>query len=99
MHANSLPQTILYVIAVIIGVVAVYLLIRLNRRLGGKLNIALRLFVGGVISNTVAIIWTLSGGPMFSVGGALFDVHHLLMTLGMIFFIFSVHRFSSLVSA
>ena len=85
--------------AIIIGFGAIYLLIRLNQTLGGKIKSALWFFVLGVLSNVVAILWSLFLDHMYNIGGTMFNIHQFFMTVGMIFFIISTHRFSSLIQS
>lgn len=96
--SGSVPvQSILDFIAVLAGVVAIYYLFRLNKRLGGKLSGAIRFFNLGVASNVLAIAWSTFLGHLYIVAGISLDIHHLLMSVGMIFFIFSTHKLSELI--
>ena len=90
-------QLVIDIAAILIGFFAIYLLVKVNRKLGGKINTALQFFVWGVLSNIAAILWSLFFEHTYVVAGMAFDIHQLLMTLGMIFFILSTHRFSSLI--
>ncbi len=94
--STNIFQGSLDAFAVAIGLVAIYLLIKLNRKLGGKLSGALRLFNLGMAANVVAITWSSFSGHVYVVGGIPIDIHHFFMTLGMIFFIIATNRFSSL---
>ena len=91
-------QSILDLIAVVIGIIAIYSLIRLNKKLGGKLSSAIRFFNLGMAANVLAIIWSTFWGHTYTIAGATFDLHHLLMSLGMILFIISARKLSGLVS-
>ena len=93
---NTLLQSSLDGVAIIIGLFAILIVFRLNGRLGGRINIALRYFIAGVLSNIVAIIWSLSFGHDYIWNGFAFDIHQNFMTLGMIFFIISTVQFSKL---
>jgi len=86
-----------YVVAICIGLVAIILVIRLNRKLGGKINSALWFFSFGVFINMFAMLWTAFLGHTYTLGTMTFDVHNVFMALGMIFFILSAYRFSLLV--
>lgn len=94
-----LAQTALDLTVIIIGFIAVYSLIRLNKKLGGKLSSAIRLFNIGMFINISAILWSTFWGHVYTVAGMSFDIHHLLMSVGMIFFIISTHKFSGLVAS
>lgn len=91
-------QTFFDVVAVLAGIVAIYHLVSLNRKLGGKLSGALKFFNLGVLSNVLSITWsTFVGHAIYTLGTVMFDIHHVFMSLGMVFFIVSTHKFSSLV--
>lgn len=86
------------VIAVLAGIVAIYHLVCLNRKLGGRLSGALKFFNLGVLSNVLSIAWsTFADHAVYTLGAVTFDIHHVFMSLGMVFFIVSTHKFSSLV--
>jgi hypothetical protein len=90
-------QGVLDLIAILVGVVAIYSLLRLNKKLGGKLSSAIRFFNLGMASNVLAIIWSTFLGHIYTIGGISFDIHHVLMSVGMIFFILSTRKLSGLV--
>lgn len=46
-------------IAIIVGIFAVITPVRLIRKLGGRINQALRYFILGIVCNAVAIVWSL----------------------------------------
>ena len=92
-------QTMIDLIAVVIGVFAIYYIIRLNRKLGGKLSMAVRFFNLGIASNVTALVWSTFWGHMYTVAGINFDVHHVFMDIGMIFFIISTHKLSGLIQS
>lgn len=83
--------------AIIIGFCSVYILLRLNQKLGGKIGVALRYFILGVGANIFAVLWSLFFDHLFVIAGLTFNAHQLFMTFGMIFFILSTYRFSLLV--
>lgn len=90
-------QSILDFIAVLIGVITIYSLIRLNKRLGGKLSSAIRFFNFGMAANVLAIVWSTFWEHEYMLAGVTFDIHHLFMTVGMILFIISTRKFFGLV--
>jgi len=97
--STNIIELIVGIAATLIGLFAIYLLIKLNRKLGGKIKTALQYFVLGVLANIVAIIWSLFFEHIYVIAGITFNIHQLLMTLGMIFFILSTYRFSSLIQS
>ncbi len=97
MAGSNTLQLSVDALAVLIGIFAIALVIKLNRQLGGRINQALRYFILGVLCNVLAILWSLFFGHVLVVGGMNLDMHQNLMTLGMLFFIISTARFSKLV--
>lgn len=95
--ASNFLQFSIDILAAVIGLFAVLVVIRLNRRLGGKISKALTFFILGVFCNILAIVWSVFFGHVFLVGGMNFNLHQNLMSLGMIFFIVSTTKFSKLV--
>lgn len=85
------------VVAACIGLFAVILVIRLNRKLGGRIRSALWFFLSGVFINVFAMLWTAFFGHMYTVDAITFDVHDAFMAIGMIFFTLSAYRFSLLI--
>ncbi len=92
-------QGVLDFFAILLGVIAIYSLIRLNKKLGGKLSSAVKFFNLGMTANVLAIVWSTFFGHMYNVTGQTFDIHHFLMTVGMILFIISTRKLSGLVAS
>ncbi len=90
-------QLIFDVVAIATGIITVFFLLQLNSKVGGKLNSALWFFIWGMVANISAIIWSIFFGHVYVLVGMEFDLHHFLMTVGMIFFIISTSRFFSIV--
>ena len=95
--SHSTFQLSIDFLAVFIGLFAIVMVIKLNHKLGGRIHRALRYFILGVLSNVLAIVWSLSFGHLYTIGGFSLDMHQNLMTIGMVFFIISTVRFSKLV--
>ena len=89
---------IIDVVTIIIGLASIYIIIRLNRNLGGKIKSALQYFVWGVAINIVAVVYTTVLSHTLTIGGISVDAHNLLMAFAMIFFILSTYRFSLLIA-
>jgi uncharacterized membrane protein YczE len=85
------------IVAICVGLFALIMVVRLNTRLGGKIKSALWFFLCGVFINMFAILWTALIGHEYTIGGIVFEVHDVLMAIGMIFFTFSAYQFSLLV--
>lgn len=90
-------QLIMDAVAIGTGLITVFFLLRLNLRIGGKINSALWFFIWGMMANTSAILWSTFFVHVYTFNGLEFDMHHFLMTLGMMFFIVSTSRFFSIV--
>lgn len=85
------------ILAAVVGLFAVLMVIRLNRKLGGKISQGLRFFIAGVFCNILAIVWSVFYGHILTFGGTNLDVHQNLMSLGMVLFIISTAKFAKLV--
>ena len=83
--------------ALLIGLLAVATVIRINRRLGGRVRQALSYFTIGISCNIAAILWSLFFGHSYMVGGFHIDVHQNLMSVGLVFFIIAAARFAKIV--
>lgn len=94
---NGWFQITISSITVVIGIVAILLIFRINRQLGGRISQALRFFTAGVLCNVSAVIWTLVYGHNLVIGSIDVNIHQNLMSIGMIFFIISITRFAKLV--
>ena len=92
-------QGVVDLIAIVVGTVAIYYLIRLNRKLGGKLSGGIRFFNFGMAANVLAILWSAFIGHIYVIFGTEIDIHHFLMSIGMIFFILSTRKLSGLVQS
>lgn len=94
---SSMFQLSVNSIAVIIGLAAVIVAIGLVRKLGGRINLAIRYFILGIVCNATAIGWSIFFDHIYVIGGSAIDVHQNLMTLGMIFFIVSTFKFYKII--
>ena len=95
---EGLVDLVVDVATIIIGLASIYIIIRLNRNLGGKIKSALQFFVWGVAINIVAVVYTTFLSHTLTIGGVAIDAHNLLMAFAMVFFILSTYRFSLLVA-
>lgn len=92
---------IIDLIGIAIGVGAVVLGLNLKKTIGGRVGEGLTYFMWGVVWMVLAFVYTLFNARFNTVlkgqlnlGGV--DIHHALMTLGMIFFIVSARKFTRL---
>lgn len=93
---TTLPGIAMNAVTVSIGLVVVLFVILLNRKLGGKIKLALWFFLFGVFADMAAILSEFFGHT-YTLGGVTFDVHVFFMAVGMVFFAISAYRFSLLV--
>lgn len=82
------------VLVILIALVVVW---RINKELGGKLKSALSLFVAGVVINLVASFWGSFISHRLPVGNTSFDTHNLFMVLATLFFVLSIRKFALLI--
>lgn len=84
------------IVGIATGLIAIFLLLNINKTLGGKISGALKFFVWGVVVMIAAFLWTIIFTRLKMLPPPLIDIHHLLMTTGMLLFIFSAKKFASL---
>ncbi len=85
------------IVGISIGLFSIATIIRLGRALGGGgLGVALNLFVWGIVFMMTAFTWTIVFTRLKLFVAPPIDVHHLLMTSGMILFVLAARKFSSL---
>lgn len=94
---NITPVLFIDVIGVAVGLVSVIRMVGLNKTLGGKMGGAVNLVVGGVALNILAFLWTIVFTRLKILPAPPLDVHHLLMTVGMILFVLAARKFSALI--
>ena len=85
------------IIGVAVGFISVAKMLKLNRTLGGRIGNAVNLVVGGVALNVLAFLWTIIFIRLKLFTPPALDIHHLLMTIGMILFVFAARKFSVLI--
>lgn len=85
------------IIGVAVGFFSVVKMFKLNRTLGGRMGNAINLVLGGVVSNILAFLWTIAFTRLKLLPAPILDVHHFLMTIGMILFVLAARRFSVLI--
>lgn len=87
-------QLVIDAVGIIVGLVSIYLIWGVAKRhVAGRVGTGLDLFVWGLITMTASFVWLFITPPNLAV------VHHVLMTLGMIFFVASAWKFSSLLKS
>lgn len=94
---NITTVLIIDIIGVVIGSVSIVKMLRINRTLGGRIGGTINLVVGGVILNVLAFFWTIIFIRLKLLPAPQLDVHHLLMTIGMVLFVFAAKKFSTLI--
>lgn len=94
---NIAPVLIIDMSGVAVGLISVVKMLKLHRTLGGKIGGAVHLVVGGVILNMLAFLWTIIFTRLKLFPMPPLDVHHLLMTVGMVLFVFAARKFSTLI--
>lgn len=90
------PVLIIDFIGIATGLVAVLMVQNLNKVLAGKLSGALKVFMWGVFFMIFAFMYTVIFTRLKLLSAPPIDIHHLLMTLGMILFITSAKKFAQL---
>lgn len=85
-------------VGIVVGLFFIYLIILKGRLIGGGVKEALNFTIWGVIFNITALSLTLLTDRLkiIALPVEMVDIHHLLMTVGMIFFLVSAKRFTDL---
>jgi len=84
------------IVGIVVGIIAVAAIVRKRATLGGRVGQALNLFVFGVAFMVLAFTWTLVFSRLALLPPPPLNAHNLLMMIGMIFFVFSTRKFTSL---
>jgi len=88
------------IIGITVGLYSIYAIQKSKRgALGGKVGSALGLFIWGVLFMIAAFGITILISRLHIISPFPLDVHHLLMTIGMIFFVISARKFTGMISA
>ncbi len=90
------PELIIDFIGVLVAIVSIFMLFELKNKIGGSLGSALTFIMTGVLFNTAALVWTIIFTRLALLPKPAIDVHHLFMTLGMVFFVFAAIKFANL---
>jgi hypothetical protein len=85
-----------------IGIITLLRISLLKKQLGGRVGSALNYFMGGILWMTIAFVYTLFHqrlntplkGQLAFMG---IDLHHLIMLVGMVFFILSTREFLKII--
>lgn len=85
------------VIGIAVGLVSISMMFNLKKSLGGKIGGALNLVIWGVSANILAFGWTIVFTRLKLYPAPAIDVHHLLMTIGMILFVLAARKLSTLI--
>lgn len=86
------------VLGIIFGTVSFVIIVSAKRRLGGKINEAFSYVMFGIIFQTAAILFTLLSEKFALLPGDFEEIHHVVMSIGLLLFIFGAKKFSELSS-
>mgnify|MGYP001579675146 CR=1 FL=1 len=81
------------VIGVLVGIVAIFVILSARQQIGGDVGKGLTIFIWGILSMILAFIYTIVFTRLKLVAAPPVDIHHALMTVGMLLFIVSAMRF------
>ena len=93
---NIKVELIIDFIGILTAVVSIIMLFGLKNSIRGRVGTALNYVLIGILFQTTAFVWTIVFVRLGIFPKPLVDVHHLLMTFGMISFVFAAHKFSLL---
>jgi len=91
------PVLLIDFVGIAVGLVSIFMMFTLKKSIGGRMGNIINLVVGGVSFNILAFGYTVTFTrlKLFSIPGGI-DVHHILMTVGMILFVLAARKFSLL---
>lgn len=89
------PELTIDILGVLVGLIAIYYVY--TARVGGRVGKAVSLFVWGIIFQVSAISYTIVFGrlALFAKPGGV-DIHHLLMVVGLVLFVWGARVYASL---
>ena len=87
---------VLDIIGILVGLSSIYIIFHLNKKIKGDIGKALNFFIFGIGFMILAFIWTIIFTRLRLIPSPAIDVHHLLMIIGMIFFVISITQFAKL---
>ena len=82
------------IIGVLVGIISIVTIVNVKRQLGGVVGSGISIFVLGVLSMMLAFLWTIIFTRLKLFTPPAIDIHHALMTVGMILFVISATKFS-----
>lgn len=85
------------IIGITIGLISIYIILKIKKSLGGRVGGALNMFVWGVAFQIFAFSWTIVFTRLALLPKPAIDVHHLLMATGMVLFVAAALKFSKLI--
>jgi hypothetical protein len=91
-------QTVLIfdIIGILIGLVSIFVVSGLKSKIGGSMGKAFNLFIAGILSMMLAFLYTIVFSRLKLLTAPHIDVHHLIMTVGLIFFMLAAMKFANL---
>jgi tellurite resistance protein TehA-like permease len=89
---------IIDIIGIIIGVVSITSVLKTKKSLGGAVGKGLSVFIWGVLFMILAFLYTIVFSRLKLLGAPPIDVHHALMTIGMILFVIAAQKFAKSVN-
>jgi tryptophan-rich sensory protein len=82
------------IVGIVIGLISIFLILDLKNKIGGNVGKALNLFMLGIIGMILAFLWTVVFARLKLLPAPAIDVHHLIMSLAMVAFVFSAVNFA-----
>ncbi|MDP3764866.1 MAG: hypothetical protein Q8Q95_04635 [bacterium] len=86
------------ILGIAVGIISIATIISVKKQMGGAIGKGLGLFIWGVMFMMLAFLWTIIFTRLKLLMPPAVDIHHALMTIGMILFVVSAKKFSKTVN-
>jgi len=98
MAINITAVLVIDIIGMLVGIVSILIILNLSKKISGDVGKALNLIAFGITFMLLALLETIIFGRLIILQALKpsVDVHHLFMTVGMVFFVVAAKQFAKL---
>ena len=82
------------IVGILVGIVSIGVLLKTRSSLGGIVGGGIKPLIWGVLCMILAFLWTIIFTRLKLLPAPTIDIHHALMTAGMILFVISARSFA-----
>lgn len=96
-HTASLtPALIIDLVGIVAGLFSLVIIVNTSSKVGGQVGAAFNLVLWGILFQLSAIIYTVIFTRLKLLPAPPVDIHHALMTVGLVLFVIAAKKFSDL---